>query len=77
MRKITWQTRLILLGAMAAGMILTASSDRAAAGPLCGPTILWSCAVPGCPDCPVVIFGGTVCQKEAFERQTGRVCTPE
>ena len=67
---------LALLG-VALGMMLTLTPTPAAAvpGPLCGPTILWSCVVPGCPDCPVVLFGGTVCEKIAFEKKTGRVCT--
>jgi hypothetical protein len=45
--------------------------------PECGPTRQWTCALPGCPDCYEVLFVGTVCEKAAFEKQTGRVCTPD
>ncbi len=44
--------------------------------PDCGPTREWVCVVPGCPNCPVVLFEGTVCEKAQFEKQTGRVCSP-
>ena len=43
--------------------------------PDCGPTFEWSCALPGCPDCYEILFEGTVCEKNAFEKKTGRVCT--
>lgn len=45
--------------------------------PDCGPTRQWVCELPGCPDCYVVLFEGTVCEKGAFEKKTGRVCSPE
>ncbi len=44
--------------------------------PLCGPTFQWSCVVPGCPLCPEVLFVGTICEKDRFEKETGRVCSP-
>jgi hypothetical protein len=44
--------------------------------PDCGPTREWICVVPGCPDCYDVLFEGTVCEKTAFEKQTGRKCSP-
>ncbi len=57
------------------GIALTSSPAHAARppGPLCGPTILWICSAPGLPD---VLFGGTVCEKALFEKQTGRKCVP-
>jgi len=45
--------------------------------PDCGPTRQWTCALPGCPDCYEVLFEGTVCEKAAFEKKTGRVCSPD
>ncbi|MEM9557397.1 MAG: hypothetical protein AAGC60_24275 [Acidobacteriota bacterium] len=45
-------------------------------GPQCGPTYQWSCVIPGCPTCPEFYFVGTVCEKNEFEKQTGRVCSP-
>ena len=49
----------------------------AAPTPDCGPTRQWVCVVPGCPDCNVVEFEGTICEKTAFEKETGRKCSPE
>ena len=43
--------------------------------PDCGPTFEWTCVVPGCPDCPVFLFEGTRCEKAAYEKETGRVCS--
>jgi hypothetical protein len=45
--------------------------------PDCGPTRQWICVLPGCPDCYDVLFEGTVCEKAAFEKETGRKCSPE
>ena len=45
--------------------------------PECGPTRQWICVLPGCPDCYDVLFEGTVCEKTAYEKKTGRVCSPE
>jgi len=44
--------------------------------PDCGPTRQWICVLPGCPDCYEVLFEGTVCEKTAFEKKTGRKCSP-
>jgi len=44
--------------------------------PDCGPTREWNCVIPGCPDCPEILFEGTVCEKKQFEKETGRVCSP-
>jgi len=44
--------------------------------PDCGPTRQWICVLPGCPDCYDVLFEGTVCEKAAYETQTGRKCSP-
>ena len=55
---------------------LTLSSPHAEARPpilLCGPTYLWVCSGPGGPD---VLFAGTICEKVAFEKQTGLTCVP-
>jgi hypothetical protein len=80
MKKIVSKERLVLLGAgvMALGLTLTLSSDRVAAvqpEPDCGPSFEWICVDPGCPSCPPVFFDGTVCERGAFQRQTGLVCT--
>jgi hypothetical protein len=83
MRHVVSTRRLTLLtaGALALGISLTASSGRVAAvqppEPDCGPNFLWACVVPGCLSCEVVHFDGTVCEKNAYQKQTGRVCTRE
>jgi len=43
--------------------------------PDCGPVREWNCVLPRCEECPEILFVGTVCQKAAFEQQTGRVCS--
>ena len=48
----------------------------AAPQPDCGPTREWNCVVPGCPECPEILFEGTVCEKKQFEKTSGRVCSP-
>ena len=45
--------------------------------PDCGPTRQWNCVLPRCQECPEIQFEGTVCEKAAFEKKTGRVCSPE
>lgn len=57
------------------GMALTANPAQALRppGPLCGPTILWICSGPGGPK---VLFGGTICEKARFEKETGLTCVP-
>jgi hypothetical protein len=47
----------------------------AAPQPDCGPTRQWTCVRPGCPNCHVFLFEGTVCEKSAYEQKTGRVCS--
>ena len=44
--------------------------------PDCGPNREWICVVPGCPECGEVFLDATVCEKNDFEQQTGRVCSP-
>ena len=41
-------------------------------GPMCGPSYLWICSGHG----PDVLFGGTICEKIAFEEETGLTCVP-
>ena len=82
MRNVVPTKRFTLLtaGVLALGMSLTVSSDRVAAvqpQPDCGPNFSWACVVPGCLSCEVVHFDGTVCEKNAYQKQTGRVCTRE
>jgi len=48
---------------------------QARPAPDCGPTFTWDCVVPGCPDCPEYLFEGTRCEKAAYEKATGRVCS--
>lgn len=65
----------LLLGATA---LLQQPVQAARQPPIeCGPTRQWICVLPGCPDCYDVLFEGTVCEKERFEKATGRVCSPE
>jgi len=42
-------------------------------GPQCGPTLIWLC--PDSDD-TFVVFVGTVCEKNAFEQQSGLTCFP-
>jgi len=44
--------------------------------PECGPTRQWICGFRGCPYCPVVLFEGTVCEKQQYDKETGRTCSP-
>lgn len=67
----------LIAAVMAIGVIALVQSQPSAAGPTpdCGPTYEWSCALPNCPECPEILFEGTVCEKNAFEKATGRVCS--
>ena len=44
--------------------------------PDCGPTRSWNCVLPRCQECPEILFEGTLCEKNQFEKKTGRVCSP-
>ena len=57
------------------GLALTSSPAHAGRrpGPLCGPTYLWICSGNGQEG---VLFGGTICEKNQFEQQTGMHCVP-
>lgn len=63
-------------GTLLLGSIALQQPAQARPRPDCGPTREWICSLPGCPDCYDVLFEGTVCEKSAYEKQTGRVCTP-
>lgn len=64
-------------GALALGSVALLNQPAyAAPRPDCGPTRQWICVRPGCPDCYDVLFEGTVCEKSAFEKETGRKCSP-
>lgn len=74
-----WKWTLLALSVFALTFGFAAlSSSPAQAGPIleCGPTRQWTCALPGCPECYEVLFEGTVCEKNAFEAKSGRVCSP-
>ena len=60
---------------LALAALLQQPVQAARPAPDCGPTFEWTCVVPGCPDCPVYLFEGTRCEKAAYEKQTGRVCS--
>ena len=60
---------------IALSALLQPTTQAARPTPDCGPTFTWNCVVPGCPDCPEILFEGTRCEKAAFEKQTGRVCS--
>jgi hypothetical protein len=70
--------RLVMAGSVCAAFALgfvALTSQRAEAArprPDCGPTRLWICSGVG----PDVLFGGTVCDKAAYEKKTGRTCVP-
>lgn len=74
----TWKLGMVaLVGAAMVLGITTLTATPAVAvppGPLCGPTFQWWCELPGCPDCYVTEFVGTICDKAAYEKKTGRVC---
>ena len=82
MKKLNVVSKVGLLVLLAApiGVGITALMHSAAYAvapqPDCGPTREWNCVIPGCPDCPEILFDGTVCEKRVFEKQTGRVCSP-
>jgi hypothetical protein len=44
--------------------------------PECGPTRQWVCIYPPCLSCPPVYFTGTICEMNAYQKQTGRTCSP-
>jgi hypothetical protein len=67
----------LTVGALALGSAALHQSAYASPQPECGPTRQWICVLPGCPDCYDVLFEGTVCEKAAFEKKTGRKCSPE
>lgn len=71
----TKRTWMLIVGLMAVGTILLLPGQPTASGADCGPTLEWSCAFPGCDECPETLFVGTVCEKEAYEAATGRVCS--
>jgi hypothetical protein len=62
------------LGALVAGgLALASASAEAGQEPLCGPTFQWTCSGPGGPD---VLFEGTVCERDDFEKESGLACKP-
>jgi hypothetical protein len=65
---------MVLTALVTGGVVLTSTPVQAGTPILlCGPTILWVCSGPGGPD---VLFGGTVCEKAEYEKETGRTCVP-
>ncbi len=82
MRKIEvakkWKMLALIAGLLTAGLtaLLQSQVSVAGPGPDCGPTREWNCVIPGCPECPEILFEGTVCEKAQFENATGRVCSP-
>lgn len=60
------------LAALVVGGLALTSSPALAVPPEpdCGPTFTWICTGPGGP----VEFEGTVCEKNAFQKQTGLRC---
>jgi hypothetical protein len=65
-------------GAMALGVAVTLlpGPAQAAPAPDCGPTRQWNCVLPRCEECPEILFEGTICEMRAFEKATGRRCSP-
>ena len=64
-----------LSAALALGVMSLLAPDADAKprppGPLCGPSFQWSCTGVGGPS---VLFLGTVCDKDKFEKKTGKTC---
>ena len=60
----------VVLGAI--GLAPQRAEAKRPGGPLCGPTILWICTFPDGSQQP---FGGTVCERSAYEQKTGATCT--
>ena len=54
-------------------MALTAGPATAAVKPLCGWSTLWDCTMPNGSH---RIVGGTVCDINRFQQQTGAHCVP-
>jgi len=80
MRKLWSGSRWGVLALGAAALVigifaLAQSPAQARPTPDCGPTYQWDCVLPGCPDCYETLFEGTICEKGAYEKKTGRVCT--
>lgn len=72
-KRTMWATVAVALVAVLGITLLAQPADaRRPIEPLCGPTILWTCHGGG----DSVIFAGTVCEKEAFENETGLHCVP-
>ena len=68
---------ILTTGAVGLGSVaLLNQPTYASPRPDCGPTRQWICVLPGCPDCYDVLFEGTVCEKAAYEKETGRKCSP-
>jgi hypothetical protein len=63
----------VLAIVVATGMVLFSSPTRAARGPLCGFSTLWDCTMP---DGSHRMVGGTPCDIQRFEQQTGAHCVP-
>ena len=61
-----------LAALLGAAVLVQPASARPHPGPLCGPTYLWICSGQG----PDIFFGGTICEKAAFEQSTGLTCVP-
>jgi hypothetical protein len=69
-------TLVVAAAATAAGVATLAGAPALAdPQPECGPTYQWICIFPPCLACPPVEFDGTICEKQAYEKKTGRVCT--
>jgi hypothetical protein len=63
-----------LLSVIAVGVLaLSGGSASAAARPLCGFSTIWDCTMPNGTHRTV---GGTVCDINKFQQQTGAHCVP-
>ncbi len=76
----TYLAKTFVLGFATAALVLgaitltsPAVSAQGPGGPLCGPTLQWSCSKIGGPS---QLFVGTVCAKKRFEKKTGTSCVP-
>jgi hypothetical protein len=75
-KPISWTIVGLALVVVALGIALWPAPQAEALappGPQCGPSYLWICSGPGGPD---ILFGGTICEKNEFEKENGVTCVP-
>jgi hypothetical protein len=64
---------LALVAVVAVGISSLFQNRAYAFGPLCGYSLIWDCTMP---DGSHRLVGGTVCDIQRFQQQTGAKCVP-